>query len=447
MSEHRVRVRVEESVSLEARTQAIGRELLARAKQAHAHLSSLNRWTTQLLRWCLADPHVKSQVLRFLDCLPSLTTPRAVVRHLREYFPADGWRLPAALRLGVSLTRPGLLTAPAVSFMVHQLVEQVAQQFIAGARAEDAVSVMQRLASRGVRVSFDVLGEQVTSEAEADRYARQYVELISRLGAAGHVSVKPSALTAQFDPLSVRESAARALGRLRLIAQRAVEVGAAVTLDMEQVEYRELTLELAKQLLQEPGLGERVRLGVVVQAYVSDAEQAVTDLLDWLAQHRRRLAVRLVKGAYWDYEVAHALQMGWAVPVHRRKWQTDRTFERLTERLLASSSMVRPEIASHNLRSIAHAMAVAEELKLPKDTVEFQLLYGMGDAIQAAVASLGWPVRVYAPVGELIPGMAYLVRRILENTANESFLLQDFLETASADTLMAPPGPNGGSHG
>ena len=432
-------------MGLEARTQAIGRELLARARQEHAHLSSLNRWTTQLLRWCLADPHVKSQVLRFLDVLPSLTTPRAVVRHLREYFPTDAWRLPAALRLGVRLARPGLLTAPTVSFMVHQMVKQVAQQFIAGAHPEDAVSVMQRLASRGMLVSFDVLGEQVTSEQEADRYAHGYLNVLTR--PTLHLSIKPSSLTPNFDPLSFDDSLSRALARLRPIAQRAVETDSALTLDMEQVEYRDLTLALAKRVLEEPGLGERIRLGVVIQAYLTDAEAVTSELLQWLSAHHRRLAIRLVKGAYWDYEVANALQRGWPIPVSREKWQTDRTFERLTERLLSASPMVRPEIASHNLRSIAHAMAVAEELSMPKEAVEFQLLYGMGEAICAAVTSLDWPVRVYAPVGELIPGMAYLVRRLLENTANESFLLQDFLEAASAETLLTPPAPNGGSHG
>lgn len=176
--------RLREAATLEARTQALGRELFERARREHAQLTTLNRWTRQVLTWCLSDPHLKSQVLRFIDSLPTLHTPEAIVRHLREYFPTDSLRLPTALRLGVSLARPGLLTAPAASVVVRQLVEQVARQFIAGSRVEDAVSVTQRLAAQGAMASFDVLGEQVTSEEEAQRYAEQYTTLITQVSQA-----------------------------------------------------------------------------------------------------------------------------------------------------------------------------------------------------------------------------------------------------------------------
>ncbi len=422
---------------MEARTLVIGRELFRLARREHEHLTTLNRWTKQLLSWCLADPHLKGQVLRFIDVLPTLRTPQAVVRHLHEYFPTTQARLPAALRVGVSLARPGLLTASAATAVVRQIVEQVAHQFIAGSQLDEAAPIVQRLAAQGLLVSFDLLGEQVTSEREADRYARAYLALLATPGL--HLSIKPSSLTPHFDPFSFDDSVSRALVRLLPIARRAAEAGAALTLDMEQVEYRDLTLALARRLLQEPGLGERIRLGVVIQAYLADAEPVTAELIQWLTQHHRRLSVRLVKGAYWDYETAHARQRGWPLPVHQEKWRTDQAFERLTRQVLAASSVIRTEIASHNLRSIAHAMAAAEDMGLAKDALEFQLLYGMGDAIQGAVKQLGYPVRVYAPLGELIPGMAYLVRRILENTANESFLRQDLWEHPDPEHLLQAP--------
>ncbi|MBI4004358.1 MAG: bifunctional proline dehydrogenase/L-glutamate gamma-semialdehyde dehydrogenase [Candidatus Omnitrophica bacterium] len=438
--------------AIEERTQAIGRELFAAAKRESAHLSVLNRWTQQVLSWCLADPALKSSVLRFIDVLPSLKSPQAIARHVREYFPTTNLRLPTALRVGSALARSGLLTAPALGAVITQMVEQVARQFIAESQAEGARRIVTQLAARGAACSLDVLGEQVVSEAEADRHVQQCETLLDQLasaytglaspplvcGPAANLSIKPSALTPRFDPISPAESIARALQRLAPLVQRASARGALVTLDMEQYALRDLTVSLAMELLSKSA-AKSTRLGVVIQAYLRDAEMSVDRLLEWLAVHQCSLTVRLVKGAYWDHEVAYAAQRHWPIPVHEQKAETDRSFERLTARLLSAHPTVTTAIASHNIRSIAHAMAVAEALGLPKPQLEFQLLYGMGDAVGAAVTALGYPLRIYTPIGPLIPGMAYLVRRILENTANESFLRQEFLEERSAEELLKPP--------
>jgi len=328
------------------------------------------------------------------------------------------------------------LTQGALAAVVRQLVEQVARQFIAEHHPEGVARIVQGLASRGARCSLDVLGEQVLTEAEADQYLAKCRAL---LGAAAHLSVKPSALTSRFDPISPPQSIERASRRLLPLLHEASVRSGHITLDMEQYELRDLTLELAKHLLVHPDIGSRTGLGIVVQAYLRDAEAVVDALLAWLAAHDRTLSIRLVKGAYWDSEVALARQRHWPIPVYEDKAETDLAFERLTRRLLGACPLVTTAIASHNVRSVAHAMAVAEALGLAKDRLEFQLLYGMGEALQAAIVSLGYPVRVYTPVGELIPGMAYLVRRILENTANESFLRQDFFQERTAEELLEPP--------
>ncbi len=441
--------------TLEARTQAIGRELFAAAKREHASLSALNRWTSQVLSWCLSDPAVKANLLRFIDVLPSLDSPRDIVRHVREYFP-PGFRLPAALRFGVSLARPAMVTQGALAALIRNLVQQLAGQFIAEATPEGARRVVEALAARGATCSLDLLGEQVLSVAEAEQYVaacgqlvRQsqaaYAALASpprRCGPLVNLSVKPSALTPRFDPISPSHSVTEAAEKLMPLLRVAVEEGALLNLDMEQYELRDLTLALAKQLLAACPQ-DRPALGVVIQAYLTDAEAAVEELLAWLAAHERRLTVRVVKGAYWDAEVAQAAQSHWPAPVHQRKTETDAAFERLTERLLQAHPLVTTAVASHNVRSIAHAMATAELLGQPKEQLEFQLLYGMGDALHGAIVERGYPVRIYTPVGALIPGMAYLVRRILENTANESFLRQDFLHERGADELLQPPVASG----
>jgi RHH-type proline utilization regulon transcriptional repressor/proline dehydrogenase/delta 1-pyrroline-5-carboxylate dehydrogenase len=445
---------------VEARTQQIGRELVAEARRAHAHFSVLNRWTEEVLSWCIGDASVKRAVLQLVDVLPSLHSAREVARHVREYFPTTAARLPVPLRLGASLARPGLLTAPAVSAMVRQLVERVAKQFIAESRPEHIRHVIRALAATGATCTLDILGEQVLSEAEADHYAAQYDTMLQETIAAyaalppaqrpascgprANVSVKPTALTPRFDPVCFDDSVRRATARLVPIVQRAARDGALVHVDMEQYELHDLTVELVRQTAEHLGANRGPSLGLVVQAYLRDADALAEDLLSWLTTRQLRLVVRLVKGAYWDFETTLAAQRHWPVPVYQDKADSDAAFERLTRRLLAAHPTVITAIASHNIRSIAHAMAVAEELDLAKDQIEFQLLYGMGEAIHAAIAARGYPVRIYTPIGELIPGMGYLVRRLLENTANDSFLRKDFISTPRPENLLAPPRPAGG---
>ncbi len=149
--------------------------------------------------------------------------------------------------------------------------------------------------------------------------------------------------------------------------------------------------------------------------------------------------VRLIKGAYWDYETVIAAQEGWPVPVFAQKWETDANYEWLTRFLLEHHRWLRPAFGSHNIRSLAHAMAAAQLLGLPDDAYEIQMLYGMADPIKDALVALGQRVRVYTPYGQLLPGMAYLVRRLLENTANTSFLRASFTEHVPEEKLLMNP--------
>ena len=222
--------------ALEERTQAIGRELFAAATREHDRLSVLNRWTAQVLAWCLSDRAVKASVLRFLDVLPSLHSPREVARHVRDYFPPDA-RLPTALRIGAGLAGSGVLTQGALALMTRQMVEQVARQFIAERQPDAADRVIRNLAVRGATCSLDVLGEQVLSEPEADRYVAQchtllrmcaesYATLPSSLltvtcGPRVNLSVKPSALTPRFDPINPTQSLEGAARRLLPLLQQA----------------------------------------------------------------------------------------------------------------------------------------------------------------------------------------------------------------------------------
>src|SRR5437879_10493291 len=208
---------------------------------------------------------------------------------------------------------------------------------------------------------------------------------------------------------------------------------------MESYALKNTTLELFKTILTEAEFKDWPHAGIVIQAYLRDAEDDLRDLLDWGRGRGTRFAVRLVKGAYWDFEKIKSRQNGWACPVFLQKPESDLNFELLTRIMLENESIVTSAFGSHNVRSIAHAQALADQLGIDRGRFEFQLLYGMAGPVKRALLAMGYRVREYSPVGELLPGMAYLVRRLLENTSNEGFLRAKFSENVSEKILLRDP--------
>ncbi len=208
---------------------------------------------------------------------------------------------------------------------------------------------------------------------------------------------------------------------------------------MEDHNLKDLTFDIFRRIGDDPEFKDYPHIGIVLQAYLRSAEDDARRLIEWARARGTPVKVRLVKGAYWDFETVHARLEGWPVPVFERKWESDASYERVTKLFLENNDAVRLAIASHNIRSIAHAMALSKEMGLPPRTVEYQVLYGMATPLRRALVDMGERVRVYTPYGELIPGMAYLVRRLLENTSNESFLRQGFAEGESPERLLRNP--------
>ncbi len=192
-------------------------------------------------------------------------------------------------------------------------------------------------------------------------------------------------------------------------------------------------------MLSEPEFRDWPDVGIVAQAYLPETEADLRGLHEWVERRGTPITVRLVKGAYWDYEVVLARQLGWPVPVYQQKWRTDACFERCARFLMEHHEQLRPALGSHNVRSLAAAMAAAEALGVPGDAYEVQMLHGMGEPIQRALVDMGTRVRLYTPYGAMLPGMAYLVRRLLENTSNESFLKASFTARARVEDLLRNP--------
>jgi RHH-type proline utilization regulon transcriptional repressor/proline dehydrogenase/delta 1-pyrroline-5-carboxylate dehydrogenase len=256
-----------------------------------------------------------------------------------------------------------------------------------------------------------------------------------------NVSVKISSLAARVDPIDAAGSVAALSEALMPILEAARTRNVLINFDMEQCALKDLTLDLFERSCEAIDFPA----GIAIQAYLRSVEDDVRRLVAWARRSGRLVTVRLVKGAYWDYEVIHAKRMGWPVPVWTSKRETDASFERLVEILLAAAPRrageggVKLALGSHNVRSIARGLALLRKFELPDSSLEIQMLYGMADQLKAAVLGRGLRLRQYVPVGEMLPGMAYLVRRLLENTSNQSWLRAGFFENVPDEDLLASP--------
>ena len=445
----------------ETKTQEIAKHLLAATKENRSFLAQMRdqmRWDDKLLAWAMGNPGLRVQLFRFIDCLPSLRSKPEIARHLQEYLGDESVELPSALKGMLNFANPDSMPGQVASTTITAAVETLAHKYIAGENIKQALKSIERLRKDKMAFTIDLLGEAVITEAEAQSYLERYLELMTQLTTAAktwplveaidradgesvpqvQVSVKLTAFYSQFDPLDAQGSSERVSDRIRLLLRRALTLGAAVHFDMEQYAYKEVTLSILKQLLMEEEFRDRTDIGITLQAYLRDSEEDLRDLIAWAKQRGYPLTVRLVKGAYWDQETIKAQQKDWPQPVYNDKAATDANFENMTQLLLENYEYLYAAIGSHNVRSQARAIAIAETLNVPRRRFEMQVLYGMGDKLAKALVDRGYRVRVYCPYGELLPGMAYLIRRLLENTANSSFLRQS-LEDRPIEELLAPP--------
>jgi RHH-type proline utilization regulon transcriptional repressor/proline dehydrogenase/delta 1-pyrroline-5-carboxylate dehydrogenase len=443
---------------VERRTKEIGREIFQRIGQGPKPWRRA-WWEDRFSAGLLSDPLVRVELFRFIDVLPALKTGDSVRRHLAEYLAEAGDRVPWWLRIGLNLAPEGTVRGDGLAQLARASAALMARKFIAGGTPEEATHTVLDLRRRRLAFTADLLGEAVISEAEADLYQQTCLALIRGLDQPlrsapeiplvdrdqhgpiprVNLSLKLSSLTAQFEPIHAEASIARVGTRLRPILRAARELGSYIHVDMEQYATRALSYQAFCRILEEPEFRDWRDVGIVVQTYHADAERELHELREWVRRRGAPITIRLVKGAYWDYEVLSARRLGWPEPVYLKKWQSDASFERCSRFLLEHHEELRPAFGSHNIRSLSHAIAVAEALELPRGAYELQTLYGMGDLIQRALVDRGHRVRVYMPYGAMLPGMAYLVRRLLENTSNESFLKASFAQRASVEGLLRDP--------
>ncbi len=445
--------------AIEVLTQTIGRQLLTSLADARPQIWQRRWWDDRLMQWSMQDEDLKVQLFRFVDVLPMLRSADAVTDHLHEYLAGVRDQLPSAARVALGVAQRMPFTRAAVARAARISAADFARRFIAGENTRQVLGAAKR--ERDLRRAFtlDILGEAVISDREAEQFFRAYLDLLEAISPEVNswqgdplidtddrgpiprvnLSIKLSALDSQFDGIDPGGTLDRVGGPLRELFRAARRLGAFINVDMESYDKKDLTLFIFQSVLGEPEFADWTDVGIVIQCYLRDAAADLIAVRDWAARRGTPVWVRLVKGAYWDYETIKAKANGWPIPVFQKKWQSDANYEVCTRFALRNTQHLRPALGSHNVRSLAHGLATARILELPTASIELQMLYGMADSQKQALVDLGHRLRIYMPYGELIPGMAYLVRRLLENTSNDSFLRAGIMEQKPPEELLANP--------
>jgi RHH-type proline utilization regulon transcriptional repressor/proline dehydrogenase/delta 1-pyrroline-5-carboxylate dehydrogenase len=447
-------------ILLERDIQRLGRALHQKLRGVKPGIFDPAYWQGLSMDWAMRDPALKSDLFRLVDALPSLTTSEQIARHAREYLLAGNRQLPTGLGLALGLTE-NPVAASIAAFAIKQNVKRMAERFIVGQDARHARPNLKKLWDGGFGFTVDLLGEATVNEPESQAYAERYADLIEFLpgetsrwkanpvldqGPTGtipraNISLKLSAMDHRLDPADVDGGVERLLARVRPLLLRAKELGAFINFDLEQWNLHEITTRLFERVALDPDFIDWPDLGIVLQAYLKTSGDDVDRLLALSRKRGTPLTIRLVKGAYWDYEIVHAGLHGYACPVFTRKDHTDANYELLSRRLLDHHASLQAAFGTHNFRSISAALAYADHLGLKAGAFEIQMLFGMAEPERDLLRKFGHRIRLYSPIGDLITGMAYLVRRLLENTANSSFLRLSHHDHADIEQLMARPEP------
>lgn len=447
-------------VQSEAAILSRGKEFFANIGDETPSIFNKNWWTGKVMDWCMRDENFKVQLFRFIDVLPYLTTEAALGRHLEEYFAREE-KVPAVLKWGIKSTgMGGRLAMKILGKTIRKNIENLALQFIIGDSVPQTVKNLKKLRDQGFAFTLDILGEATVSEKEADEYAQSYLSLLEGLQQAqadwptlgdgnsrldwGHaprinVSVKPSALYSQTDPADFEGSVGGILERLKPIYRKVIQTNGFLCIDTEMRKLKDITFEVFRRLRSDTDFHHYPHLGLALQVYLRQSDHDLDELLEWARQQRLPISLRLVKGAYWDYETVIARQNGWPIPVYTIKAQSDAAFERAARKILNNHDICHLACASHNIRSVCFVMEWARALNVPAERYEFQALFGMAEPFRKVLRKMVDRVRLYCPRGRLLPGMAYLIRRLLENTSNESFLRHTFAEEHDLTELLENP--------
>ncbi|MDR9502175.1 MAG: proline dehydrogenase family protein [Desulfurivibrionaceae bacterium] len=449
-----------EQERINRRISEVGKQYWQRMKGEMPTLFDSRSWQGQIRDWVMDDEAFRVDAFRFIDVLPGLHSTAAMASHVQDYLLGQERKLPVMVRSVLSMASGGI-AAPLATRAIRANITEMARRFICEREGRGAISLFKKLAHNNLAFTADILGAATTSDEEADRYLQDYLNLIAQLAKAAkewpendqlysspsgpvpraHISVKISALDPYLDAADHQGSVARLKERLLPLLRAARRHHVFINFDLQQWAGHHITYDLFEALACHPDFLDWPHLGLVIQAYLKTAGSDCERLLELSKRRGTPFTVRLVKGAYWDYEVVHARQNGFPCPVYTNKARTDASYEHLTAKLIDNQELITPAFASHNLRSLVHALVLAEEHGLPRHAFELQMLHGMAEPQHRVLAEDGYRLRIHAPMGALVPGMAYLVRRLLESTSKSGFLRQSYHEGVAIATMLTAPDP------
>ncbi|MBN8549242.1 MAG: proline dehydrogenase family protein [Deltaproteobacteria bacterium] len=447
----------ENSPQLEDSVKTFGREIFSAIGKEQPSTFNKDYWAGRIMEWSMSKPEFKVNMFRLVDVLPTLTSSAAIATHVSEYLSKPGAEISGLLEWGLNIN-PNSLRAKITSALVRKSVREMAAGFIAGETPKEALKPLRRLRKNRLSFTVDLLGEFSLSEKEAEVYVNRYLEALEVLGdvhgweesaplvtdhpgesSALCISVKLTALYSQCNALNFDRSVSVLSERLTRIVREAQKKRALLYVDAEDSGNNPIIYQTFKNVFSQPEFKDFPHPGIVIQAYAKSAEATLLDFIQFAKQRGAPIAVRLVKGAYWDHETILSAQNNWPSPLFAKKESTDANYEKLSRILIDNHEHCLPAFGSHNVRSLCYACRYAESRGLSTKHFELQMLYGMAEPIARAFSSKGYLVRLYVPLGEMLPGMGYLVRRLLENTSNESFLRHTFFDSHDVDRLLAAP--------
>ncbi len=410
---------------------------------------------------CLAEALLRVPDAETMDDLiADKITPHDWSSHSGEstsiFVNASTWALVLTGRVldegegGIERTLRGMvrrLGEPVIRRAVAAAMREMGEQFVLGRTIAEALKRGRSYLSKGYRYSYDMLGEAARTETDALRYLKAYSEAIAALKPSATsddirmnpgISVKLSALHPRYEATQRETMLPVMAERLLLLAQAARDARMGLNIDAEEADRLDLSLDVIEQVLGDPSLAGWDGFGVVVQAYGLRASFAIDWLYGMAERLDRKIMIRLVKGAYWDTEIKRAQTMGIAgYPVFTRKANTDVSYMACARKLLSMTDRIYPQFATHNAHTVAAVLSLAGE---DRDRFEFQRLHGMGEALHETVRKTeGTRCRIYAPVGAHADLLAYLVRRLLENGANSSFVHQIVDDEVGAEEIARDP--------
>ena len=452
------RARIEDRV--EARTRDIGEGLFARLASRAPSIFHGRWWEDRLIGWACEDEAVKVQLLRMLDVLPALRDHQAIAEHLEEYYQDVREHLPWAVRVGLDLSTSNTILSRALAYNARTNAARMARRFVAGNGPAEVLQTARRLRRQGLAVGFSVATGRVLSEQDADDYQHSCIRLIEACSDAVeewpasvilddnhlgpiprlHVTVSLSRLDARFDAVDFDGSRKRVLKRLRPLLQTAADHHAFVQFAAE----RESDKTLAGEILREILCGKEFRtftdVGLTVEAASCTAEDEAKDILKWVKKRKTPVSLLLTCGRHHDVELRRSEAAARASSVLPTADAVDAAFEQHSRFLMKNAEWLHPVLAPRQLRGVSHALAWADEYKVPRSAVEIALPFGAQEDLAQLLAEARLRVRLDCPVGPGVPTLSRLARHQLENLSDDTYLRSPISESHSVETLLMKPG-------